>query len=480
LFYIPAPGREYDEVINMKKKAKWIILAVVALAVIGAGVYAATAPIQVETVTLALSTASETFTEQGVYTYERSYTVYPLVSGEVLEVKVKKGDAVNVGDVLAVVDAVDYREQIEQLTASLAGYNAQIDNLSLQDQQQQDSYVTQLAALKGQLATLGEEMAENSDKAESLEEQISIQADAVRYSRSNVNRTREDLRDLQDWGDETMISQARQAYNAARSALTQNELLLEQLQSGGVPEEFYAAQEEAIQAQIDAMTAQMGKSYTYGMREYYNAQIESTNLTIAQLEGRAGRAEILADMSGTIESLPMEDQNVVSQQQPVAVIGGRPYVEVFVPVREIDGVTVGATAELILDKRLGEETLEGTVVDIADDAEVKLSPLGVEERKIRVLIEPADDLLQIGYTVDARFTVWTQENALTVPKTAVFTADGTDYVWAVRGGKLTRQAIEKDVELRDAYLVTSGLAEGDAVVLDANNTALAEGKSAQS
>jgi HlyD family secretion protein len=463
----------------MKKKVKWILAAVLALAAIGAGIFAVTMPVQVEAVTLSLSPANETFTEQGVYAYDDSYTVYPLVSGEVLEVRVKKGDAVNAGDVLAVVDAVDYREQIEQLTASLAGYNAQIDNLGLQDQQQRDSYVTQLAALKGQLATLQEEMAENRNNAKSLEQQIEIQKQAVSYSASSLRLAREDVWDAEDYGDDQLLNQARQAYDAAASALMQNELLLEQLESGGISDEFYAAQEEAVQAQIDAMTAQMSKSYTYGMREYYNAQIEATQLTIAQLEERAGRAEILAEVSGTIENLPIEDQNIVSQQQPIAVIGSRACVEVFVPVREIDGVEPGSAVELILDKRLGEETAAGTVIEVADDAEVKLSPLGVEERKVRVLIEPPDGLLQIGYTVDARFTVWSREDALTVPKTAVFTADGADYVWAVRDGKLTRLPVEKGLELRNAYLVASGLAEGDEVVVDANNTALAEGKAAR-
>ncbi len=460
----------------MKKKVKWIATAVLALAAAGAGVMAAMAPISAGIVTITPQKASVTFTESAVYAYDSSYTLYPLVSGEVLEVRVKAGDIVRAGDVLAVVDAVDYREQIEQLAASVAGFNAQIANLGLQDQQLRDSYLTQYAALRGQLATLRQERAKSGKDSESLKAQIQIQEEAVDLSREAARNAREDWRDARDLGDDLLVSQTRQSYDAARNAASQSELLLEQLKAGGVPEELFDAQEEAIRMQAEAMYGQMEKSYTGGLRQYYNAQIEAANLTISQLEARAGRAEIRAAVAGTIEHLPIKDQNVITQQQPAAVISSSPFVEVFVPVREIDSITVGMSAELILDKRLGEEIITGSVVEIEDEAEIKLSPLGVQERKVRVLIRPDEDRLQIGYSADARFTVWEQENALTAPKTAVFSADGGDFVWTVHGDRLSRAPVEKGVELRDSYVILSGLFEGDVVILDANNEALAEGR----
>ncbi len=172
----------------------------------------------------------------------------------------------------------------------------------------------------------------------------------------------------------------------------------------------------------------------------------------------------------------IKDQNAISLQQPAAIISDSAFVEVFVPVREIDGVDVGDPVELILDKRLGEETLSGTVAEIAHDAELKLSPLGVEERKVRVLITPDSESLQIGYTVDAKFTVWSSKDAVSVPKTAIFSVDGEDCVWRVLNGALNVAPVEKSVELQDAYVIASGLAAGDVVVLDADNAALAEGK----
>jgi multidrug resistance efflux pump len=151
----------------MKKKVKWII-AGIAAAVTGVfGVVALTAPIEAETVTVTSGYAAATFTEQGVYAYARSYTVYPLVSGEVLEVRVKDGDTVEAGDVLAVVDAVDYREQIGQLRAGIDGYGGQIANLGQQERQARDTLTAQLAGPRGQLATVREAKAKNTKNADS-------------------------------------------------------------------------------------------------------------------------------------------------------------------------------------------------------------------------------------------------------------------------------------------------------------------------
>ena len=75
----------------MKKIVKLVLLLLVVLAV-GAGAYLyKTAPLKVETEVLRPETATLTFTEQGDYAYDNQYDLYPLVSGEILGVHVKKG-----------------------------------------------------------------------------------------------------------------------------------------------------------------------------------------------------------------------------------------------------------------------------------------------------------------------------------------------------------------------------------------------------
>lgn len=462
----------------MKKKVKIIVVCIVVVIAAAAGAVWATAPLSVEAQAVRLETARVTFTEQGVYAYERQYAVYPLVAGEVVEVRVKPGDTVAAGDVLAVVSAEDYESQAAQLGASIAGYQGQIANLQLQEQQRRDGLAADIERIGGQVASLEAEIEAGRENAQSLQRQVAVQQDIVYYNRTQVRYAKEDLEDAEDYGDDLEIRAAKQAYSQARAALAQSELVLEQLLAGEVPEGVLAGQMQALEAQISAAERMMAKSYTGGMSQYYGAQITAAQHAVAQMQRMAGKAEIAAPVSGVVDSLPLRDQNLAAQQQPVAVIGENPLVEVFVPVREIAGVKTGDAVELLLDRREGEQSLSGTVVAIGKEAQARLSALGVEERKVRVLVRPDAPGLQIGYAVDARFTVYERPQAIAVAKTALFEADGADWVWVVQDGVLARRQVETGIETRDSYLIESGLAEGDLVVTDAADEALREGKKA--
>ena len=246
-----------------------------------------------------------------------------------------------------------------------------------------------------------------------------------------------------------------------------------------MPQDVYEGQKRAIQAQIGSVSSQLEKSYSGGMRQYYAAQITAAEASIAQMEEQAGRAEITAPIAGVVSELLVKDQNLTSQGMYAAAIGAGGRVEVFVPVREIDGVSVGDKVELILDKRLGKETVPGTVTQVDAEAQVKLSALGVEERKVKVEIAPDEGKLAIGYDMEVRFTVYTVENALVVPKTAVFQQEGMDSVWLLRDGAVVLAPIEKGIETRDGFIVDAGIADGDIVVTDADNAALREGRRAK-
>lgn len=462
---------------RLKRNVKIILAAVAAIVIAAIGGYSALRPLQIETVTVAQTTATLTFTEQGAYQYAEQYEVYPLVAGEVLEVRVRKGQRVKAGDVLAVVSASDYQSQIEQLQSGIVGYQGQISNLWQQEQQQKDTLAASVEELRGKLATLEAERDQNRTVSDSLLTQIDLQQQIIMHYKNTMRHAREDLNEARDWGDELEITQTRNAYNEASAAVAQSEQMLEQLRAGEVPEDIYEEQKQALESQIEVISSQIEKSYSGGMQQYYNAQIAASNSTITQLEDKVGKAEIVAAVDGVVSGLPVKDKNLISQAEPVAVIGNDPVVEVYVPVREIDGVALGDTVDLVLDKRLGEEIVSGTVTDIDTEAVVKLSALGVEERKVRVRITPGQPGLQIGYNVDARFSVYTYKDALTVPKTALFTGDdGKDYVWTVRDGALARQAVEKGIETRDAYIVNSGIIDGEIVIRDADNADLAQGR----
>lgn len=461
----------------MKKQVKKI--AVIAASVIAVVMTAVTLllPMSLEAVQIQPKAVSLTFTEQGSYGYRQLYTVYPLVSGEVLEVRVKEGQRVSAGDVIAVINASDYQYQIEQLKSTINAYNGQISNLYLQEQQQKTQLSAELEGLRSKMVEFESDM---SKGALSLKEQIEIQEDIIHYNSNLVRSYKEKLSDAEDEDEDSYASEElRLAYNTARNTLAHSRVLLEQLKAGEVAGDVYDAQKLALESQIGAVSAQLDGSYSGGMYQYYNAQIAAAQSSIAQMEEKAGQAEIKAPIDGVVSQLPIQDQNIISQQGPVAVIGSNDYcVEAYIPIRDIDSVKLGDTVELTLDKRLEKETISGSVTWVDSEAQVKLSALGIEERKVRVRIRPIGENPPVGADLDVRFTVGSWEDVLTVPKTAVFQMEDGDYVWVIANGKLEARRITKGVETKDAFIVEDGLAPGDIVVADSDNADISEGKRA--
>ena len=261
----------------------------------------------------------------------------------------------------------------------------------------------------------------------------------------------------------------------AEKALAASEQRLIELKNSTV-EGYYAGQKESLHAQIDSIDSRMGKNYNGAMQSYYASLVEKARVSIAELEEQQGRATVTAPCDGVVASLPVKASNLVSGADVIATVGQSPMVEVFVPVREIDGIQVGDTVNITVAKRTGDESCTGSVAEIDSQAKLMLSPLGVEESKVRVLISTDDPLVSVGYQVDVEFAVYRQENCLTVPKKAVFQQDGTDAVWVVRDGFAQVQPVTKGVELQGALVIDEGLADGDLVVVDANLQGLAEGK----
>jgi RND family efflux transporter MFP subunit len=70
-----------------------------------------------------------------------------------------------------------------------------------------------------------------------------------------------------------------------------------------------------------------------------------------------------------------------------------------------------------------------------------------------------------GMSAVAHLHVRTAVDAVAVPASAVFTADGGDAVWLVRDGRATRQAVTVGVQGEELVQIVTGLDLGDRVVV---------------
>jgi HlyD family secretion protein len=101
---------------------------------------------------------------------------------------------------------------------------------------------------------------------------------------------------------------------------------------------------------------------------------------------------------------------------------------------------------------------------------VKVSALGIEEQRVRTVIDFADppeawSRLGHDFRVIVHVTVWSDDDALTVPVSALFRKGDEWAVFAVRDGRARTTVV--DIGQRNNRLaeVVSGLSEGDRVLL---------------
>lgn len=470
----------------MKKVVRRTLWILAALAVVAGIVYSSLRPLEAEISILSPERVQISFTETGWMGYEKSYSVYSEVPGKVLELAVREGDDVLEGDLIAVINSSDYEHEIEQLRITISGYSLQKADLYEQERQRKDSLRSGREVLEGDLAALEVQQKLEETDLDYLDRLITIQKRILSNNSTVVGVTSQLVREVNDAydDDETLASDAaatEAAYYNARAAFFSAQLQLEELEQLKEKElsreEYYQALMDAMGAQIEDIDRQLEESYISSLAGYYDTLIQAANSSIARLEQKILDNSVLAPVSGTIDMIA-DSVNIVDAAAPLVTIGMDPYIETFVTVRDIGCVSMGQKVELVLARRDGDLTFGGRVTWIGSKAQTRISALGVEERKIRVLITPEEKVpLGIGYDLDVRFPVFDQPDRLVAPKTAIFQIDGQDCVWKL--DEETRAIIVpfvKGLETRTGYLVEEGLSPGDRIVTDANNELLKEGK----
>jgi len=215
------------------------------------------------------------------------------------------------------------------------------------------------------------------------------------------------------------------------------------------------------------------------MQRHFNALIESNNLAIENLERRADSGTITSPVSGTIVNLHANYTNILNPAMPVAEIRTETdnLVEVFVSTANVSDLSIGDTVDLTFIRQGGDAFYSGIIYSIESGAEAMVSILGVEERRVRVLIKPDNfsDSFRSSFDVDVRFVTYSAEDRIAIPRTAVFEEEGQYMVYVVENGAAITRPIVLGTRLRTEVVVESGLEVGDVVVRNVRQDGLRYG-----
>ncbi len=174
--------------------------------------------------------------------------------------------------------------------------------------------------------------------------------------------------------------------------------------------------------------------------------------------------------TGSILKVLREDAGPIEMGQPIMEIGNTASLEVAVDVLSADATSVRPGNPVRILRWGGPQPLEAKVRIVEPQAFIKISSLGVEERRVRVVAEfttPREQWKSLGdnFRLECQIITFRAENVLKIHTGALF-RDGENWaVYKVVKGKAKKTIVKLQMRGALEAMVESGLAEGDEIVL---------------
>lgn len=191
-------------------------------------------------------------------------------------------------------------------------------------------------------------------------------------------------------------------------------------------------------------------------------------------EGRSSTSSrtrsVAAPVDGVVIRRLVESAAPVPVGQVLMEVGDPAALEIESEVLSTDAVRLvpGASARIL--RWGGDGVLQATVRRIEPGGYTKVSALGVEEQRTRVILDitsaPAQwHRLGDGYRVEVQYLVQQQASVLQVPASALFRAGEDWAVYRLVNGKAVRTPVRAGLRSATAAQVLDGLKEGDSVIV---------------
>jgi HlyD family secretion protein len=191
--------------------------------------------------------------------------------------------------------------------------------------------------------------------------------------------------------------------------------------------------------------------------------------------GVTEQVQVRAPVAAHVLKLLHESEGAVAAGQPLLEIGDPASLEVEVEVLSTHAVKIAPGSKVILDRWGGEQPVQGVVRVVEPSGFTKISALGVEEQRVRVIVDFTEPRvawarLGDGYRVEARFVLWEGKDVLQLPTSALF-RQGEGWAAFVQDGRRVRLTpVEIGQRAGLASQVVSGLKAGDRVVAHPDET----------
>lgn len=467
-----------------KSKKKWIVIAVVVVLIIvmmySCGKASTTTLYeQVEVQKRDIITYLEF---SGNVEAVNSVNVYSDASAKVLEVKVKEGDKVSQGDVIAVLDSSDIEYNIAKSELSLAqskksnDYNIRDSKNSLDNLQEQ--IALGLNSSMNNAADLLKTAEENYEKAadayhEAIIDYKGDKTDAIVSAKKNLLSVQLSYdQTMSQYSDRNPIPSATEAVlnNNIKAAKDSLEEAREKAKEAvdDYYEAFLDAEERLLNAQRDYQAATLAMQQNL---ESYNNNLEKTtslaDLTSAQMDLEHMKESledyvIYATIDGYVTSLKLKEGEYISAATPIAEITDLSTMQAKIKIDEYDVKDVAVNDDVQIYINALDKTYDGRISSISKKA---VSQSDVAYLESVVEFATAEDISS-GLSAEIKLIKSEEFGVIALPLDAIqYHEDNTSYVlmYDAEGAEIM-QDVTLGVSDGSWVQILDGVEEGDIVL----------------
>lgn len=201
-------------------------------------------------------------------------------------------------------------------------------------------------------------------------------------------------------------------------------------------------------------------------------QARAALLALTSPGGGRGFA-LRAPIAGRVLKVVQASEGAVALGAPILELGDTARLEVVAELLTADALRAQPGSPVRIERWGGEGVLQGRVRRVEPAAFTKVSALGVEEQRVRVLIDltsPAEQWRSLGdgFRVGVRIVTRAMDKVTKVPVSAVFpvpAAEGGMAVFVVDGGRAKQVPVKLGARNGSEAWIESGVAPGEQVIV---------------
>lgn len=249
---------------------------------------------------------------------------------------------------------------------------------------------------------------------------------------------------------------ARYTQLAERDSISQNELEAAQRRA-----RISAAALEEARAGLNARSSEL---------EQAQARLMEPTGARAQKDEDCECIDVHSPVNGFVLQVINESEAVVSAGTPLIEVGDPRQLEIEVDLLSTDAVRVDSGQRVLVEAWGGSDPLEGVVRRVEPFGFTKVSALGIEEQRVKVLIELMDpperwERLGHGFRVQARIILDEAKDVLQVPQAALFRDRDRWAVFVMEDDVARLRHVELGVQNGLKAEIVAGLEQGERVVV---------------